>query len=305
MNWHRIRFPWLENCCTVILTWLKKMQYWKHSFVLKLEYRDNEIERGDSGVYWFPRWFEGLADTPKYLLICKCMILEKIWIVLNRETMTSTVGGNFDLMRICDWIRDLLQLFFLMESQFSTHFQNKRKFISSRVRSKFKRWVTLVSVNLGLFTNFARMVFDSLLMTYCIILHEQFSRVFSSISHNLSFQPSEIFEMIRYPATLILLAALILLCIILVIGVARNSRCNLIFFSVVGLFGIIICWLLSGIYLASSVALGDFCMQPSMNLCNKFASVSDIFEVGLLLVFVVYIWFSRSTRKLQNCLQCV
>lgn len=80
--------------------------------------------------------------------------------------------------------------------------------------------------------------------------------------------------MVRYPATLILLAALIILCIILIIGVARNSRCNLIFFSVVGLLGVIICWLLSGIYLASSVALGDFCMQPSMHMCNIFANVS-------------------------------
>lgn len=84
--------------------------------------------------------------------------------------------------------------------------------------------------------------------------------------------------MIRYPATLGLLAILIILCVILVIGVARNSRCNLIFFSVVGLFAAVVCWLLSGIYLASSVALGDFCMQPKSHICDKFASVSILFE---------------------------
>lgn len=78
--------------------------------------------------------------------------------------------------------------------------------------------------------------------------------------------------MIRYPATLGLLAVLIFLCVILVIGVARSSRCCLIFFSVIGLFAVIICWLLSGIYLATSVALGDFCMQPTSHLCNRFAA---------------------------------
>lgn len=84
--------------------------------------------------------------------------------------------------------------------------------------------------------------------------------------------------MIRYPATLGLLGILIVLCVILVFGVARNSRCNLIFFSVVGLFGVVICWLLSGIYLASSVALGDFCMKPAEHFCDKFASVSESFR---------------------------
>ncbi|KAH8335971.1 hypothetical protein KR074_009612 [Drosophila pseudoananassae] len=58
------------------------------------------------------------------------------------------------------------------------------------------------------------------------------------------------------------LTTLLLLCTVLVIGVARRSRCTLIFFSVSGLFCIIICWLLACIYLASSVAAGDFCMRP-------------------------------------------
>ncbi|XP_037036928.1 protein tweety-2 isoform X1 [Bradysia coprophila] len=79
------------------------------------------------------------------------------------------------------------------------------------------------------------------------------------------------YESIRWPATLGFLTVLLLLCTILVIGVARSSRCALIFFSVFGLFGVIICWLLSGIYLASSVALGDFCMRPNDFLCRQVA----------------------------------
>lgn len=87
-------------------------------------------------------------------------------------------------------------------------------------------------------------------------------------------QPAEFYESIRWPATLGYLTVLLLLCVILVIGVARSSRCALIFFSVFGLFGLIICWLLSGIYLASSVALSDFCMRPHDFMCGQAASVS-------------------------------
>lgn len=87
-------------------------------------------------------------------------------------------------------------------------------------------------------------------------------------------QLTDKYESIRWPATLGFLTVLLLLCTILVIGVARSSRCALIFFSVFGLFGVIICWLLSGIYLASSVALGDFCMRPNDYLCRQVTMVS-------------------------------
>ncbi|XP_046867358.1 protein tweety-2 isoform X2 [Drosophila willistoni] len=79
----------------------------------------------------------------------------------------------------------------------------------------------------------------------------------------------EFYESIRWPATLAFLTILLLLCTVLVIGVARRSRCTLIFFSVSGLFCIIICWLLAGLYLASSVAAGDFCMRPHEYMCRQ------------------------------------
>ncbi|XP_061400793.1 protein tweety-2-like isoform X1 [Musca vetustissima] len=79
----------------------------------------------------------------------------------------------------------------------------------------------------------------------------------------------ELYESIRWPATLGFLTILLLLCTVLVIGVARRSRCALIFFSVAGLFCIILCWLLAGVYLASSVAAGDFCMRPHEYMCRQ------------------------------------
>lgn len=88
------------------------------------------------------------------------------------------------------------------------------------------------------------------------------------------FQLGELYESIRWPATLGFLTILLLLCTVLVIGVARRSRCALIFFSVAGLFCIIICWLLAGVYLASSVAAGDFCMRPHEYMCRQVGMVS-------------------------------
>jgi len=79
----------------------------------------------------------------------------------------------------------------------------------------------------------------------------------------------EFYELLRWPITLGFLTFLLFLCTVLVIGVARSSRCLLIFFSVLGLFTVAICWLLSGVYLATSVAVADFCMQPYQHICNQ------------------------------------
>ena len=85
----------------------------------------------------------------------------------------------------------------------------------------------------------------------------------------------------RWPATLAFLTILLLLCVILIIGVARSSRCSLIFFSVSGLLAVTFCWLLSGIYLSTCVALGDFCMKPNEYICNQ---VSNIIILLILLI---------------------
>lgn len=79
----------------------------------------------------------------------------------------------------------------------------------------------------------------------------------------------EFYELLRWPITLGFLTFLLFLCTVLVIGVARSSRCLLIFFCVLGLFTVAICWLLSGIYLATSVAVADFCVAPQQHICNQ------------------------------------
>ncbi|CAL7935467.1 unnamed protein product [Xylocopa violacea] len=69
-------------------------------------------------------------------------------------------------------------------------------------------------------------------------------------------------EQLRWPVTMAVLSALLVLCVVLIVGVARHSRCVLITFSVFGLFAVIVSWLMASLYLATSVALGDLCVSP-------------------------------------------
>ncbi|XP_054284160.1 protein tweety isoform X2 [Macrosteles quadrilineatus] len=73
-------------------------------------------------------------------------------------------------------------------------------------------------------------------------------------------------EAIRWPVTMAVLSVLLVFCVVLLVGVARHSRCALITFSVFGLFAVIISWLLASVYLTASVALGDLCDSPHIFL---------------------------------------
>lgn len=69
-------------------------------------------------------------------------------------------------------------------------------------------------------------------------------------------------EAIRWPFTMAVLSVLLVLCVILLVGIARHNRCALIAFSVCGLWAVIASYLMASVYLASSVALGDLCTAP-------------------------------------------
>lgn len=69
-------------------------------------------------------------------------------------------------------------------------------------------------------------------------------------------------ELLRWPFTMMILSIMLILCVILLVGVARHNRCALIAFSVCGLLAIIASYVMASIYIASSVALGDLCMSP-------------------------------------------
>lgn len=66
-----------------------------------------------------------------------------------------------------------------------------------------------------------------------------------------------------------ILALLLVLCAVLLVGVARHSRCALILFSVCGLVAVTGSWLMSGIYLSMSVAMGDLCAEPAEYLVSQ------------------------------------
>jgi len=79
----------------------------------------------------------------------------------------------------------------------------------------------------------------------------------------LNAQRGDQWELIRWPGTVATLALLLVLCAVLLVGVARHSRCALILFSVCGLLAVTGSWLMSGLYLSSSVAVGDLCISPA------------------------------------------
>ncbi|XP_074116084.1 tweety [Cotesia typhae] len=80
-------------------------------------------------------------------------------------------------------------------------------------------------------------------------------------------------EFFRWPVTMAVLSALLVLCVVLLVGVARHSRCALITFSVFGLFAVIVSWLMASLYLATSVALGDLCVSPDTYLMKNSPTV--------------------------------
>ncbi|XP_065162335.1 protein tweety isoform X2 [Atheta coriaria] len=73
---------------------------------------------------------------------------------------------------------------------------------------------------------------------------------------------AEKIEQIRWPATMAILSVLLVLCVVLLVGVARHNRCALIAFSVCGLLAVIASYVMASVYIASTVALGDLCAAP-------------------------------------------
>ena len=85
------------------------------------------------------------------------------------------------------------------------------------------------------------------------------------IDSDLRYLPfwADTVERYRWPITMALQGIFTLFCLLLFVGAIVHSRCILILFSVCGLFSIIFLWLLASVYTTASVALADFCHQPT------------------------------------------
>ncbi|CAO1412065.1 unnamed protein product [Diamesa hyperborea] len=94
-------------------------------------------------------------------------------------------------------------------------------------------------------------------------------RPLMGISMSSFLSKGDQYELIRWPGTVAVLALLLVLCAVLLVGVARHSRCALILFSVCGLLAVTGSWLMSGLYLSSSVAVGDLCTDPAEYLVSQ------------------------------------
>jgi len=94
---------------------------------------------------------------------------------------------------------------------------------------------------------------------------------------NVDFIPRNInkVEQIRWPATFSVLGVLIFVCLVLILGILRHSRCVLILFSVLGLLSLVVCWVMTSVYLGLSVAGSDFCLEPKPFISKQFSGVVD------------------------------
>jgi len=70
-------------------------------------------------------------------------------------------------------------------------------------------------------------------------------------------------ELGRWVGTLGITGILMMVVLLLLVGVAKHSRCTLIMFSVLGLLSMIVCWGLTSIYLVGAVGLSDWCLDPA------------------------------------------
>ena len=82
-------------------------------------------------------------------------------------------------------------------------------------------------------------------------------------------------ETIRWPTTFAVLGSLAFVCFILIWGILRHSRCVLILFSVLGLLSLVVCWVITSVYLGISVAGSDFCLDPQPFISEQFNNAID------------------------------
>ncbi|XP_076333296.1 protein tweety-like isoform X1 [Tachypleus tridentatus] len=69
-------------------------------------------------------------------------------------------------------------------------------------------------------------------------------------------------EIFRRLVTVVILYFLIFSCLILLFGIIQHSRWLLIFFSVMGIVSVVLCWVLVSLYLGLCFAVSDFCVHP-------------------------------------------
>ncbi|XP_066592212.1 protein tweety isoform X3 [Prorops nasuta] len=121
-----------------------------------------------------------------------------------------------------------------------------------------------VPVNNMTMLDILRLALNSMKQNTSIAVNRSFEirKPLSGLSIAAAIGLAEKIEQFRWPITMAVLSALLVLCVVLLVGVARHSRCVLITFSVFGLFAVIISWLMASLYLATSVALGDLCVSP-------------------------------------------
>lgn len=75
----------------------------------------------------------------------------------------------------------------------------------------------------------------------------------------------------------------LVLCLILLAGIGRNSKCTLLMFCAFGIFSLVMSWLFAGVHLGVAVGMGDFCSDPNPVMESY---VSDHLEMSVIQYYI-------------------
>ncbi|XP_053207758.1 protein tweety-like isoform X2 [Panonychus citri] len=218
-------------------------------------------------IFFLCRCCDVNSKKKKKLTCCKCFLF--LFTILSIAVITVGLYGNYvthegmvkvqnSTSKIAQDINDLNSLTAIVDTSLEKDIHDNLNLSLNRVTGPIMKNYTLVNFIHSKIEEMKRNTNSA-----SSIITEMRGKVFNEANfdqiENLNVPEK---EMIRTMATWATLISLLFIGLILMCGVCRHSRCMLILFSVLGLLSLVICWVLTSIYIGFCVAVSDFCMDP-------------------------------------------
>ncbi|XP_025016273.1 protein tweety isoform X3 [Tetranychus urticae] len=218
-------------------------------------------------IFFLCRCCDVNSKKKKKLTCCKCFLF--LFTILSIGVITVGLYGNYvthegmikvqnSTSKIAQDIDDMNKLAAIVDKTFEKDIHDNLNLALNRVTGPIMKNYTLVNFIHAKIEEMKRNTNSA-----SSIITEMRGKIFNKANfdqiENLNVPEK---EMIRTLATWAVLISLLFIGLILICGVCRHSRCMLILFSVLGLLSLVICWVLTSVYIGFCVAVSDFCMDP-------------------------------------------
>ncbi|CAD5113311.1 DgyrCDS2487 [Dimorphilus gyrociliatus] len=107
----------------------------------------------------------------------------------------------------------------------------------------------------------------------CAVKIEQVNDRFKNVKTDTMKYFAEQGSFYRWLVSLCLLSWTVALCLILLIGIGKASKCILLIFCATGTFTLVLSWMFIGLQLALTIGSADFCSNTTDYLARKFPAV--------------------------------